>query len=83
MLLRLAPQCCEHSSSYIKFGKLGWIDFIMIPVPSLVASDMLKSLSVSSTADSVAHTRTIPSPSLTLSMAETDTVTSADTEDLK
>ncbi len=45
---------------------------------SLVASVIVKFLSVSSTTDSVAHTSTIPSPSPTVSMAGTDTDTSVE-----
>jgi len=54
------------------------VDIVMYsPLSLLVFSVIVKFLSVASTADSVAHTVTISSPSETLTMAGTDTVTSA------
>ena len=47
-----------------------------LPVPLLVVSVMVKSLSVASTADSAAHTCTIPSPSPMNVVSGIDTVTS-------
>ncbi len=46
-----------------------------VPVPSVVNSDIVNALWIE--ADIIAHTRTVPSPSPTLSVAGTDTVTAA------
>ena len=47
-----------------------------IPVSSLVASDIVKFLSVASTAENTAQIPNIPSPSSTLVIGGIDTVTS-------
>ncbi len=48
-----------------------------VPVPSLVDRVTLNLLSITSIVNSVAHTCTLPPPSSALSMAGTETVTSA------